>query len=278
MWPKIASKVTCINSWKVLIPHSCHHNNPYVWPKWLHLGKQGFMSIKVGFTHARGKHNAWHAPLFCIQAWTRMSIYCYNMRFIKHFTKFPNVFGRHLYLSMNLPPTKEEGSYAYSLRVRGRLHLIIGVRSFPLLSRHKNHPLLMPCDLHMFRCMIIFALCITMAKVHRSGTFQKCDTRLGWHLILGPLPKGPPTLGLYPTHKYVQYLKAKFMRGLIHGEEEKIMELRYCAAMDHMHRNGIFHRDIKPENILIMEEVLKVKCTLIYSHIDSELTSWSYPW
>jgi hypothetical protein len=27
-----------------------------------------------------------------------------------------------------------------------------------------------------------------------------------------------------------------------------------------------------------MEEVLKVKCTLIYSHIDSELTSWSYPW
>jgi len=35
-----------------------------------------------------------------------------------------------------------------------------------------------------------------------------------------------------------------------------------CAAMDHMHRNGIFHRDIKPENILIMEEVLKVHTTL----------------
>ena len=30
------------------------------------------------------------------------------------------------------------------------------------------------------------------------------------------------------------------------------------AAMDHMHRNGIFHRDIKPENILIMDDVLKV--------------------
>jgi hypothetical protein len=47
----------------------------------------------------------------------------------------------------------------------------------------------------------------------------------------------PPTLGLYPTHNYVQYLKAKFMRGLIHGGEEKIMELRYvqlwttCIAM-----------------------------------------------
>jgi len=60
----------------------------------------------------------------------------------------------------------------------------------------------------------------------------------------------------------VQYLKAKFMRGLIHREEEKITELRYCAAMDHMHRNGIFHRDIKPENILIMEEVLKVNALL----------------
>ena len=30
------------------------------------------------------------------------------------------------------------------------------------------------------------------------------------------------------------------------------------AAIDHMHRNGIFHRDIKPENILIVDEVLKV--------------------
>jgi hypothetical protein len=73
------------------------------------------------------------------------------MRFIKHFKKIPNVFGRHLYLSMNMPPTKEEVSYAYSLRVRGRLGLIIGVESFPLLSRHKNHPLLKPCDLQKRR-------------------------------------------------------------------------------------------------------------------------------
>jgi hypothetical protein len=87
---------------------------------------------------------------FTFKAWTRMSIYCYNMRFIKHIKKFPNVFGRHLYVSMNIPPTKEEGSYAYSLRVRGRLRLIIGVRSFTLLSRHKNHPLLMPCDLSTY--------------------------------------------------------------------------------------------------------------------------------
>jgi hypothetical protein len=128
------------------------------------------------------EENIMHGMHHCFtytQAWTRMSIYCYNMKFIKHFKKSPNVFGRHLYLSMNIPPTKEEGSYAYSLRVRGRICLIIGVRSFPLLSRHKNHPLLMPCDLHMFRCMIIFALCITMAKVHSWDTFQKCDTRIG---------------------------------------------------------------------------------------------------
>jgi renal tumor antigen len=35
--------------------------------------------------------------------------------------------------------------------------------------------------------------------------------------------------------------------------------ITFGAAMDHMHRNGIFHRDIKPENILIMEDQLKVK-------------------
>ncbi len=195
------------------------------------------------------------------------------MRFIKHFKKFPNVLGRHLYLTMNIPPTKEEGSYAYYLRVRGRLRLIIGVRSFPLLSRHKNHPLLMPCDLHMFRCMIIFALCITMAKVHRWGTFQKCDTRLGWHLILGPLPKGPPTLGLYPTHISM----CNISKGKVHertytprGREDNGIEI--CAAMDHMHRNGIFHRDIKPENILIMEEVLKV----MHSYIPTLIQNWHH--
>jgi hypothetical protein len=34
--------------------------------------------------------------------------------------------------SMNIPPRKEEGSYADSLRVRGKLIMFIGLRSFLL--------------------------------------------------------------------------------------------------------------------------------------------------
>jgi hypothetical protein len=41
------------------------------------------------------------------------------------------VFGGH-FRSMNIPPRKEEGSYADSLRVRGNLIMFIGLRPFLL--------------------------------------------------------------------------------------------------------------------------------------------------
>ncbi len=40
--------------------------------------------------------------------------------------------GRGHFRSMNIPPRKEEGFYADSLRVRGKLIMFIGLRSFLL--------------------------------------------------------------------------------------------------------------------------------------------------
>jgi hypothetical protein len=35
--------------------------------------------------------------------------------------------------------------------------------------------------------MINFASCFTIGKAHGWGTFSKCEARLGYHLVLGPL-------------------------------------------------------------------------------------------
>ncbi len=48
--------------------------------------------------------------------------------FAKHSKKFPCIFGAYL-ISMNIPPTKEEGSYTYPLRLGENLGLSIGLRS-----------------------------------------------------------------------------------------------------------------------------------------------------
>jgi hypothetical protein len=48
--------------------------------------------------------------------------------FAKHSKKFPLILGGYL-ISTNIPPTKEEGSYTYPLRVGEKLCLSIGLRS-----------------------------------------------------------------------------------------------------------------------------------------------------
>jgi hypothetical protein len=61
-----------------------------------------------------------------------------------------SVCGGH-FISMNFPPRNWEGYYANSSRVGGKLYLIIGVKTIPLLrGRHKNPPTYKPCDLHRF--------------------------------------------------------------------------------------------------------------------------------
>jgi hypothetical protein len=93
-----------------------------------------------------------------------------------------------------------------SLRVGGKLCLLIGLKSLSLLrSRHKNPPH-MPLDLT--NLMITFASCFTMGKAHTEGDIleMKCRAILGYRLLLllllGLLSLGimPPTLGLFPTH------------------------------------------------------------------------------
>jgi hypothetical protein len=43
-----------------------------------------------------------------------------------HSEKFPSAFGWHL-ISMNITPGEEEGSYAHSIRVGGKLCSLIGL-------------------------------------------------------------------------------------------------------------------------------------------------------
>jgi hypothetical protein len=58
------------------------------------------------------------------------------LNYVKHLEKICSVRGGHL-TSMNFPLRNWEGYCAYSLRVGGKLCLLIGVRTLPLLrSRH----------------------------------------------------------------------------------------------------------------------------------------------
>lgn len=53
------------------------------------------------------------------------------------------------------------------------LCLLIGVRSFTLLRcRHKNPPPPAHCDSHMFRSMMMFALCFAMGTAHGWGILK----------------------------------------------------------------------------------------------------------
>jgi len=55
--------------------------------------------------------------------------------------------------------------------------------------------LLPPCDLHIFKLMVMFILCSTMGEPRQWGPFPKYEPGLSYRLILGP-----PTLGPYTTY------------------------------------------------------------------------------
>ncbi len=75
---------------------------------------------------------------------------------------------------MYIPPRKEEGSYAYSLRVIEMLWLFRGLRCLARLV----------IFISMFKLMIMFASCFPMGKAHGWVTFPKYSA--GNHLALGP--------------------------------------------------------------------------------------------
>jgi hypothetical protein len=117
----------------------------------------------------------------------------------QEWTNFVSVFRGHL-TSVNTPPRKGEGSYTYSLRAGGILHLVIGVRHLPFLrSSCKNPPLCKPSQF----MITLFASCFTMVKAEGSGTYPKCKARTSYNLILGLLFwECPPCCGLtrYVNH------------------------------------------------------------------------------
>ncbi len=104
-----------------------------------------------------------------------------------------------VYLVGMLYLRKEEGSYVYSLRVRGREltptcrhHKLIGISCLPFLrSRCRNPPSPKPPDLQMSSFMIRFALCFTTDKDHGCGTFVKLQGQT-WPPHHRPLILGMP--------------------------------------------------------------------------------------
>jgi hypothetical protein len=60
-----------------------------------------------------------------------------------------SLFRGHL-IFINFPPQNWEGYYAYSSRIGGKLCLLIGVRTLPLLRSRQNPPIHMPHDWHRF--------------------------------------------------------------------------------------------------------------------------------
>jgi hypothetical protein len=113
--------------------------------------------------------------------------------------KIPIVFGKY-FISVNIHLLKK-GYNIYSLR-EGNVILSIVIRSLlqykvkklsPLKDRCKNLPPPTPCDLHMFRFIIIFVSCFIMGEVHKWGTFPKCINGQGHCFILGPLISRMPS-------------------------------------------------------------------------------------
>jgi hypothetical protein len=76
-------------------------------------------------------------------------------------TLFSGVFWGHL-ISTNIPPRKEKGSYAYSLRVGREL-------IFMSRSRHKLPPPPMPHDLYTFWFMMMFMSCFRIRSIKPNG-------------------------------------------------------------------------------------------------------------
>ncbi len=102
-------------------------------------------------------------------------------------------------MGIMLTPQGREENYAYSSRVRGKICLLIGVRTLPLLKSTPNNP---PNHIHLVIYIGVwyFASCFMIGKAHGCGTFPKCRVEL---LVLGGpflILRIPRILGLYPTH------------------------------------------------------------------------------
>jgi hypothetical protein len=93
---------------------------------------------------------------FFIRLFLNLYLGCLNHEYIES-----SQYSQRFANTDNIPPRKEEWSYAYS----GKLSLIVDLSSIPLLrNRLKNPPAPAPCDLHMFSFMTTFVLCFMMGN------------------------------------------------------------------------------------------------------------------
>ncbi len=139
---------------------------------------------------------------------------------------------------MNITPGEEEGSYAYSVRVGGKLCLLIAVSiiNFP-------HP-------WAYRW-----------EAHRWGKFPKCSTGLSYHLILGPLCWECPHSKAYTHTKMYEYIHTVTDQ----GSHFRNWSLIYRVVQSLVHHNWNSH--------LFFHQYLHC-CTLLDSCIHWTHETW----
>ncbi len=123
----------------------------------------------------------------------------------------------------NIPPRKEEWSYAYS----GKLFLIVVLSSIPLLrNRLKNPPAPAPRDLHLFSFMTTFFLCFMMGNSHKAFT-QNVGLGLSYYLVLSPFSGNiaPMSQGFLPYTKSMYWTTSSLFQCLNdHHKSNSFME------------------------------------------------------
>ncbi len=114
----------------------------------------------------------------------------------------------------------------YSLRVGGKLCILISVRFLPLMRCiSENSPPLKPHDLHMFKFILISHCVLQWVKPMGEGALPKCRAELNYLLILGPLFENAATLGLYPTHaSFIAKFDSTFFWMIAHLAHHKIVK------------------------------------------------------
>jgi hypothetical protein len=105
------------------------------------MGVQFVIFLKIENKKGWGVWGLFFAPSIQSICSSRWSVSVRLRTNVKHLEKICSVFGGHL-ISINFPPRNWEAYYAYSSRMGGKLCLLVGGRTLPLLmSRHKNCPI-----------------------------------------------------------------------------------------------------------------------------------------
>lgn len=109
---------------------------------------------------------------------------------------------------MNIP--FQEGSYTYTLKVGGKLCLLVSVRSLRLLrTKCKNHPSPTSCELSIFKFITTFIAYFTLGKAHGWAPLQTTGPNSATTSLQAPYIGNDPILELFlPYTQIYSYIKA----------------------------------------------------------------------